>query len=175
MLFRSAKYVRRLPKWTKIDLSGEEVAPPDASHTVVHEVMYDSDGNESMSLMSRSNVCFNPAVLQRNETGSLVRLQRGTRDWERYGPYVRTRHVGSYGFDLTMTDAEFRQERADLLHWVAKNAPRQRNRTMSHNLVSSFLEPPAGADEESPVDNNNNNNNNYGALGRHVRSNTFHT
>ena len=35
------------------------------------------------------------------------------------------------GFDPSMNDAELREERAALLDWVAKNAPRKRNRTMS--------------------------------------------
>ncbi|CAB9507170.1 expressed unknown protein [Seminavis robusta] len=177
----TTKYVRRLPKWTKIDVSDEYDPPTSPSHTVVHEVMYESDAHESVL----SQHFVSPAVLQANETGSLVRLQRGTEDWKKFGPYVRTRKVMSYGFDLTMTDAELRRERAELLHWVAVNAPRTRNRTLSHNeafqsLLSSVMEEgdtgrlvPYGslsggnANEEregSPPLNG----------GKHSRSHTFH-
>lgn len=72
-----------------------------------------------------------PAVLQANEAGALIRVRRGTEDFERFGPYRRTRQVKALGFDPTMNDAELRQERAALLDWVARNAPRTRNRTLS--------------------------------------------
>merc|ERR1712087_1097222 len=72
-----------------------------------------------------------PAILQANEAGTLVRVRRGTEDFEQYGPYIRTRNVTSLGFDLTLTQEELRRERAELLDWVAWNAPRTRNRTLS--------------------------------------------
>lgn len=166
----TAKYIRRLPKWTKIDISDEYQDPLSPSQTVVREAMYESDAHES--ILSQNFV--SPAVLQANETGQLVRLRRGTDDWTKHGPYVRTRRVLAYGFDLTMTDAELRQERAELLHWVAVNAPRTRNRTLSHNGALVSLLPSFA--EEAPLDA-------YGAVEesghptneqqRHSRSYTF--
>ena len=72
-----------------------------------------------------------PAVLQANETGTLVRLRRGTEDYRRHGPYVRTHHVTGLSFDPMLTEEELREERTRLLDWVARNAPRTRNQTLS--------------------------------------------
>ena len=162
----TAKYIRRLPKWTKIDVSDDEEEPPSPSHTIVREAIYESDAHES--ILSQNFV--SPAVLQANETGQLVRLRRGTEGWKKHGPYVRTRRVMAYGFDLTMTDAELRQERAELLHWVAVNAPRTRNRTLSHSGVMSSLLPSVMENTQHEA---------YGSLaaprqdGRHSRSYTL--
>jgi Voltage-dependent anion channel len=119
------KYVRRLPKWTKVDVSDEdEPVPP--SETLVHEMLVESNVHETMDKQ-----LVNPALLQANEAGSLIRLRRGTRDWVTYGPFVRTRKVTVLGFDFIMSEMELREERANLLDWVAKNAPKTRKRTLS--------------------------------------------
>lgn len=136
------KYVTLLPKWTKLDealfLDENDEIPPSPSHTIMHGMMsvgsgYASErgggGGVPREIFQQSFT--SPAVLQANEAGMLVRVRRGTEDYENYGPYVRTRNVSSLGFDLTLTDDELRQERAELLHWVAKTAPRTRNRTLS--------------------------------------------
>ena len=123
-------YIKRIPKWTKLDaamLQKDEEPPPSPCHTIVHEMMLEESG---------AHECLNqtftsPAVLQANEAGALMRVRRGTEEYSQYGPYVRTRQVPSLGFDLVLSDAELRQERAQLLDWVAKNKPRTRNRTLS--------------------------------------------
>ena len=84
---------------------------------------------------------MSPAALQANEAGALVWLWRGTEGWKKFGPYVRTRQVMSYGFDLPMATSELHQERAELLNWVAMNAPRTRNRTLSHSGAHQSLLP----------------------------------
>jgi hypothetical protein len=122
-------YVRRLPQWTKLDRAGEE-EPPAPEDTFVHEML---DGRGAHELFDQP--FMSPAVLQANEAGALIRVRRGTEDFRIHGPYVRTRKVTALGFDPTMDDDELRRERAELLDWVAKNAPRTRNRTMSNPLI----------------------------------------
>jgi hypothetical protein len=122
-------YICRLPRWTKLDTAGEEV-PPAPQDTFVHEMLDTTGAHELFAQPFMS-----PAVLQANEAGALVRVRRGTEDFRIHGPYVRTRKVTALGFDPTMDDDELRRERAELLDWVAKNAPRKRNRTMSNPLI----------------------------------------
>ena len=129
------KYIVRLPKWTtNVDIvfwETEGQPPSSPCHTIVHEMLTKENGGAAVHECCFNQTFTNPAVLQANEAGALVRVRRGTEDYANYGPYARTRHVASHGFDLTLTEAEFRRERAELLDWVAKNAPRTRNRTMS--------------------------------------------
>jgi hypothetical protein len=163
------KYVTRLPKWTKMDavFSEDEERPPSPSHTIVHGMLEEDGARECLNQNFTS-----PAVLQANEAGALVRVRRGTEDYENYGPYIRTRQVTALGFDLTMTGEELRRERAELLDWVAKNAPRTRNRTLSiphmtklrggngDDIYGTFHSGETGeSQEEEP--------------GRHQRSNTW--
>jgi hypothetical protein len=68
-----------------------------------------------------------PAILQANETGTLVL----TRDATGAVRYVRTRKVTALGFEPIMDDIEIDLEREFLLDWVASNAPRVRHRTLS--------------------------------------------
>lgn len=128
----TVKYVLRIPEWTRPDLTGEE-EPPAHSQTIVDEIM---DGTGAHETMLQPFV--SPAVLEANETGVLIRVRRGTEEYRRYGPYVRTRNVSSLGFDPILSQLELREERARLLDWVARNAPRKRNRTMSVPGVSHF-------------------------------------
>lgn len=120
------KFLRKLPEWTKVDVSDEE-APPAPYETMTHEMLDDRGAHETMY----AQPFVSPAVLEANEAGALIRVRRGTEDYRRYGPFIRTRKVTARGFDPSMNDAELREERAALLDWVAKNAPRKRNRTMS--------------------------------------------
>lgn len=117
------KALVRLPKWTNISIAGE-TEPPEQGDTLMSEMLHDAHEVLAQPFVS-------PAVLQANEAGTLIRVRRGTADYQLHGPYVRTRHVTSYGFDLTMSEDELREERAQLLDWVARNAPRTRNRTLS--------------------------------------------
>jgi hypothetical protein len=117
------KALVRLPKWTQISVSGEE-EPPEPSETIMSEMLNDAHEVFDQPFVS-------PAVLQANETGALVRVRRGTEDYRRHGPYVRTRQLTSLGFDPTLSADELREERSRLLDWVARNAPRTRNRTLS--------------------------------------------
>jgi hypothetical protein len=122
----TTKYVRRLRQWTKVDI-GDEEEPAAPSATIVHEMLVESDVHETMS----NHTLVSPALLQANEAGSLVRVRRGSRDWRLHGPYVRTRKVTALGFDFMMSEFELREERAELLALVARNAPRTRTRTLS--------------------------------------------
>jgi hypothetical protein len=119
------KYIRRLPAWTKLDTTGED-EPPAPEDTFVH----DCGAHEMLE-----QPFVSPAVLQANEAGALMRVRRGTEDYRIHGPWRRTRKVAALGFDPTMDDEELSRERAKLLDWVAKNAPRTRNRTMSNPLI----------------------------------------
>lgn len=68
-----------------------------------------------------------PAILQANETGTLVL----TRDSDGRQRFVRTRQVTALGFEPIMDVIEMEREREILLDWAARNAPRRRNRTLS--------------------------------------------
>jgi hypothetical protein len=120
-LILTYKFMVRLPEWTNVTVEGE-TAPPAPSETL-------------MSVLLPTDFCDGPfvssAVLQANEAGALMRVRRGTEDYRRHGPYVRTRQVTALGFDPTLDDVELRNERAALLDWVSRNAPRTRHRTLS--------------------------------------------
>jgi hypothetical protein len=120
------KFLSRLLEWTCVDVAGEE-APPAPYETMTHEMIDERGAHETM--MAQPFV--NPAVLEANEAGALMRVRRGTEDYRLYGPFVRTRQVTARGFDPSMDDSELREERAAILDWVARHAPRKRNRTMS--------------------------------------------
>lgn len=119
------KYVVRIPEWTKPDLTEEE-EPPCPDNTIVHEMMNETGAHETIR-----QPFVSPSVLEANEAGVLIRVKRGTEDYRIHGPFVRTRKISSLGFDPVLSEMELREERARLLDWVAKNAPRKRNRTLS--------------------------------------------
>ena len=85
-----------------------------------------------------------------------MRVRRGTEAYREHGKYIRTRHVTAYGFDLVMTDDELRQERAELLDWVAKNKARPRHKTLSiphyFKLVPARGQNYGSIEEASPSD-----------------------
>lgn len=137
------KYVKRLPKWTKINVTDEEEEEPPLApnETMVHEMLVESNVHETMTSQFVS-----PAVLQANEAGQLVRVRRGSVDWTIHGPYVRTRKVTALGFDLIMSEMELRQERAELLDWVAKNKPRSRSKTLSIPMMMKLTSKYDGMD-----------------------------
>ena len=166
----------RLPKWTNIlaeddeedleSLLSEDVEPPRTMEDTVIGFMYESEVHETL----KEDSFVSAAVLQANETGALVRLRRGTEDFEIHGPYKRTRRISAVGFDPILSHLEFETERARLLDWARRNAPRRRQRTMSN--PSAML---ARVIEGLPRD--------YGSIGettgdreggmRHVRSRTM--
>jgi hypothetical protein len=131
-------YVIRLPKWTNIlddvsvddDDERSELFDPFEKFSVLghmqdfHETIVDD--------YFLDETFTSPAVLQANETGALVRVRRGTEDYEKYGPFKRTRHVSALGFDPILSALEFETERARLLDWAARTAPRRRHRTLSN-------------------------------------------
>jgi hypothetical protein len=123
-LIFSYKYVLRLQEWTGLEI-GDEEEPVEPSETMLHEIMTESGLHESLQ-----SQLVNPAVLQANEAGALVRVRRGSRDLRNHNgiPFVRTRRISSLGFDLILSESELRQERAELLSWVATQAPRTRKR-----------------------------------------------
>jgi hypothetical protein len=116
----TVKYFACLPKWTKVDVTDEE-EPPIPSETIVQSAL---DVQETISQHFVS-----PALLQANETGSLVRVRRGTEDYR--GSFVRTRQIPSVGFDPVMDPKELNREREALLEWVSTHPPRRRQRTVS--------------------------------------------
>jgi hypothetical protein len=119
----------RLPKWTNISIAGEDEVPK-PSNTIMSEMLLDAREIIDQPFVS-------PAVLQANETGSLIRVRRGTEDYRRHGPYVRTRHVASFGFDPTLSVDELREERARLLDWVARHAPTDEKEDAEHSQFFS--------------------------------------
>eukprot|EP00529_Nitzschia_sp_RCC80_P011320 CAMPEP_0113521452 /NCGR_PEP_ID=MMETSP0014_2-20120614/44648_1 /TAXON_ID=2857 /ORGANISM="Nitzschia sp." /LENGTH=615 /DNA_ID=CAMNT_0000419413 /DNA_START=470 /DNA_END=2315 /DNA_ORIENTATION=+ /assembly_acc=CAM_ASM_000159 len=139
----TTKYANRLPKWTNFDqklaedVEGDDeslqVSPPDPDDTIVHELWADTTAHEALR-----EKFSNPAVLQANEAGILVRRRRGTEDYYQKGPYARSRNVPSIGFDPTLSLEELRKERAELLDWVVKNNPRQRHKTMSIPAIGGY-------------------------------------
>eukprot|EP00593_Proboscia_inermis_P008632 CAMPEP_0171308508 /NCGR_PEP_ID=MMETSP0816-20121228/18629_1 /TAXON_ID=420281 /ORGANISM="Proboscia inermis, Strain CCAP1064/1" /LENGTH=400 /DNA_ID=CAMNT_0011791433 /DNA_START=183 /DNA_END=1385 /DNA_ORIENTATION=+ len=114
------KFFCHLPVWVQVDITEEEEPPP-PDQTLMCDVI---DVGETFK-----QDFVNPAVLQANETGALVRVRRGTEDWR--GPYVRTRKVAALGFEPTMNSAELNFEREALLDYVSMNPARIRNRTLS--------------------------------------------
>jgi hypothetical protein len=123
------KYIRHLPEWTQINITPDPLEDdlPSPEETEVHHLWRSNDNNHEILQQPFTN----PAVLQANEAGSLVRVRRGTNAYIPSSPYLRTRHVYAIGFEVPMNDNELRQERAELLDWVAKNKARSRHRTLS--------------------------------------------
>jgi hypothetical protein len=141
-LIFSYKYVVRLQEWTKLEI-GDEEEPVEPSETMLHEMLTESGLHETLH-----SQLVNPAVLQANEAGALVRVRRGSRDLRNHNgiPFVRTRRVTSLGFDLILSESELRQERAELLSWVATHAPRTRKRTNSIPIQWLLLGTTSGYD-----------------------------
>jgi len=146
------KYLVRLPKWTKVDIHDEKedeevpavAFPDDDAPLLTQEMLVSNNGSNAAAatrLIMDHPSFVSPAVLHANEVGALVRVRRGTKDYELHGDYVRTRHVPSLGFDPTMSETELREERARLLDWVARNAPRTRNRTHSQPVIPNISIP----------------------------------
>ena len=100
----------------------EEEEPPEPGETLISEFILASDG------MALGPDFVNPAALQANETGALVRLP-GREDGKIR--YRRTRRVTALGFDPIMNLMELYKERVALLDWVEKNSSRTRKRTLS--------------------------------------------
>ncbi len=137
----TAKFIYRLPAWTKIDVANE-VEPPQPHETLIADVILAGE-------TYRQNF-VSPAVLQANETGALVQVREAGRT-----KYVRTRKVTALGFEPIMDMMELQDEREKLLQWVEKNPPRQRKRTLSVPGITI------------PGQNFGNNNSGvYGAIGR---------
>lgn len=128
-------YMIRLPKWTNIletEMDDESLVSEPPQEILLEDTvlghMNETEAHESLTNFT----LVNPAVLQANEAGALVRIRRGTEDYERHGPYKRTRHVSALGFDPILSAIEFETERARLLEWAASNSPRRRHRTLSN-------------------------------------------
>ena len=121
-------YVTRLPQWTNLS-DDDGASDADEAMSVDFSWMGNYLGDQASlssaltdawetgqdggwELLDDIEDAVNPAVLQANETGVMVRVRRGTADFAKFGPYKRTRRVPSMGFDLTLTDAELATERA---------------------------------------------------------------
>ncbi|KAL3921467.1 MAG: hypothetical protein SGILL_002735, partial [Bacillariaceae sp.] len=67
----TCKYVRRLPEWTKVNQTPDplEEEPPEPEHTEVHSLWWSQDTNHECLKQS----FVNPALLQANEAGALIR------------------------------------------------------------------------------------------------------
>lgn len=111
------KSIVRLPEWTKVNLIGDE-EPPAPNDKLVHEMLDETGTRDHFN-----QPVVSPAVSQANEAGTLVQVRHGTEDYHRHGAYARTRHVASLGFDLTLDEAEFREERARLRSGTLAIAP----------------------------------------------------
>jgi hypothetical protein len=128
-------YVIRLPKWT--NLSDEESVDDDAisvdpswfgsnfEQSSQSSVLTDNwnFGRQDWELLDDIEDAVNPAVMEANEAGALVRVRRGTADFERFGPYKRTRRVSSVGFDPVLTTTELQTERARHRHRRTMSIP----------------------------------------------------
>lgn len=116
----TTKFLMHLPRWTHIDLDGEiePPAPYETSMTLTN-------------MVSAGDTLFqpyiSPAILQANETGTLIL----TRDSDGLQRYVRTRKVTAIGFEPIMNIIQMETERDLLLDWVGMNPPRIRHRTLS--------------------------------------------
>jgi hypothetical protein len=147
-LYISTKYLLSLPKWTHFDIVRNFIAPVVTqvylcALTLVHKLCAAIQENDieppapyetAMSLASMISSgdalvqpFVSPAILQANETGSLV----FTRDSLGVIKYARTRKVTALGFEPIMDSFEVDLEREFLLDWVGRNAPRRRHRTLS--------------------------------------------
>ena len=117
-LIITIKFLLKLPEWTQIDVS-DEIEPPAPKETMMSEIVLAGE-----TLRQRY---VNPAVLQAQEAGALVRLP------DQYGRarYVRTRKVTALGFEPIMDLLELDEERETLLDWVAKHPPKRRRNTLS--------------------------------------------
>lgn len=120
-LWITMKFLYSLPRWTNLDLTGEE-EPPAPNDTIIAMRDMVTTG-ESMQ-----QPFVSPAVLQANETGALVLARGGPDGGLRY---VRTRRLTALGFEPMMNWSEMQEEREVLLDWVGKQPPRRRHRTLS--------------------------------------------
>lgn len=162
-LIFTVKYVYRLPEWTMgvVCKSGVANDSPSVASSAL-ELLTDCDLHESIG-----DNLINPAVLHANEIGSLVRLRRGSADFRTYGPYMRTRNSMSIGFDLTRSANELQQERAELLHHIARKLPRGQRRTFS--LPDAAL---SGANQYGTFDDSSMGTSNDPESKTHKRTNT---
>ena len=119
-LYVSSRFLICLPKWTHLDLEGE-IEPPAPYETAMALTNMVSTGDAVVQPF------VSPAILQANETGTLVL----TRDAAGKQKYLRTRKVTASGFEPIMGFIEMERERELLLDWVGKHAPRRRHRTLS--------------------------------------------
>lgn len=114
-LYVVTKYFSSLGKWVQPDLEDEE-EPPAPNETLMSELI-STTGDEMRQVL------ISPAVLQANETGLLIKLKNDE--------YRRTRRIPALGFTPALNWSEMQRERELLLDYVAKNPPRQRQRTLS--------------------------------------------
>jgi len=116
----STKFLACLPAWTHIDTEGE-IEPPAPYETAMTSSNLISTGETLVQPF------VSPAILQANETGTLV-LSRNDRGHQ---VYKRTRKVTALGFEPIMSELQMDIERELLLDWVGKHPPRRRHRTLS--------------------------------------------
>jgi len=116
----ATRFLYCLPEWTHFDIE-DDIEPPAPYETA----MTTSNMVQTGETMNQPFV--SPAILQANETGTLVL----TRDRQGKQKYIRTRKVTALGFEPIMDIVRLEQEREILLDWVARNKPRRRNRTLS--------------------------------------------
>ena len=145
-LAMSYHYVTRLPRWTNLsdddalseaddDLSldfswmGNYMSDQASLPSALTDV-WNTGEDGGWELLDDMEDAVNPAVLQANETGVMVRVRRGTVDFAKFGPYKRTRRVPSMGFDLTLTQAELNTERArHRIHWTGSERSNMHKRS----------------------------------------------
>lgn len=119
-LWIGSKFLSRLPEWTHIDTEGE-IEPPAPYETAMTSSNLITTGETLVQPF------VSPAILQANETGTLVLSRNSQGDQV----YRRTRKVTAFGFEPIMSELQMDIERDLLLDWVARNPPRRRHRTLS--------------------------------------------
>ena len=120
-LWITVRFIFCLPRWTEVDLSGEEEPPAPNETILALRDMVTSGETMRQPFVS-------PAVLQANDTGALVLTTGGPNGGLRY---VRTRRLTALGFEPMMSWIKVEEERNVLLDWVRTHPPRQRSRTLS--------------------------------------------
>mmetsp|Transcript_20862 Transcript_20862/g.25828 ORF Transcript_20862/g.25828 Transcript_20862/m.25828 type:complete len:503 (+) Transcript_20862:503-2011(+) len=119
------EFVRRVPEWVNPEIDDDEI-PPEPNETLIAKIITEGSAQDQIVQPYTS-----AAILQANETGTLLRVMRGHEDELGGRRYVRSRRVPSMGFDPTLNWRELDLERELMLDYVMNHAPRSRSRTLS--------------------------------------------
>jgi len=118
-------FLCHLPEWVNPYIEDDEI-PPEPNETLIAKIITDGSAQDKIVQPYTS-----AAILQANETGSLMRVMRRRGDKPGTHRYVRSRRMPSIGFDPTLNWKELDLERELMLDYVANHSPRRRSRTLS--------------------------------------------